>query len=210
MPSVLEVLDNESDRILERALEELVRSNEVHYADLGPELARQRLADLLALVNSSIAQRDLVPMIEYSTTVADERFDAGFDIREVQRAFHVLEEAIWERVVDTVEPATSRKRSGWWARCSAPAAMHSPASTCRAHVEAARHLARSRCVVPRRALTAPTRLSPRVTRRQLDADRARGELHQQLLRFGGVEWRREQEALRQVAALRCAADRAVR
>ncbi len=105
MPSVLEVLDNESDRILERALEELVRSNEVHYADLGPELARQRLADLLALVNSSIAQRDLVPMIEYSTTVADERFDAGFDIREVQRAFHVLEEAIWERVVDTVEPS---------------------------------------------------------------------------------------------------------
>lgn len=104
MPSVLDVLETDADGILDRAVDELVRSNEVHYTHLGPEAARERLAKLLALVTSSIAQRDLVPMIEHATAVADERFDAGFDIREVQRAFHVLEEAIWDRVVAAVAP----------------------------------------------------------------------------------------------------------
>lgn len=105
MSSVLEVLDNDADRIIAQALDELVGSNEVHYTDAGPDVARERLAELLALVTSSVAQRDLVPMIDHCTRVADERFDAGFDIREVQRAFHVLEEAIWARVVDAIEPA---------------------------------------------------------------------------------------------------------
>jgi hypothetical protein len=57
------------------------------------------LAELLALTVRTIVERDLVPMVDHSTQVARDRFEAGFDIGEVQCAFNVLEEAIWERIV---------------------------------------------------------------------------------------------------------------
>ena len=102
MLAVLDVLTNQAEVILDGSAQALQRSNERHYAQAGPDASRERLARLLELVGASIAQRDLVPMIDYATSVANERYDAGFDIREVQCAFHVLEEAIWERVVASV------------------------------------------------------------------------------------------------------------
>jgi hypothetical protein len=102
MVAVLEVLTSQTDAILDVGAQALQRSNERHYAEAGPEASRERLAGLLELVVASVAQRDLVPMIDYATAVANERFDAGFDIREVQCAFHVLEEAIWEQVIASV------------------------------------------------------------------------------------------------------------
>ncbi len=102
---MLDVLTNQTEVILDGAAHALQRSNELHYAQAGPEASRARLAGLLDLVLLSVTQRDLVPMIDYATSVANERFDAGFDIREVQCAFHVLEEAIWEQVVASVPHA---------------------------------------------------------------------------------------------------------
>jgi hypothetical protein len=50
-----------------------------------------------------VAYRTLDPSTEYADKVAEKRFNAGFDIAEVQTAFNVLEEAIW-RVVITQLP----------------------------------------------------------------------------------------------------------
>lgn len=102
MGSLLEVLKGQEKVIISASADALGRSYETHYVQHGAEASRERLARLLELVTMSVEQRDLVPMIDYATAVANERFDSGFDIREVQRAFHVLEEAIWERVVDEV------------------------------------------------------------------------------------------------------------
>lgn len=104
MTEVQDVLAAEADVIIDHAATALERSNERHYTRDGPEVARARLTQLLSLVTASIEQRDLVPMIDHATAVANDRFDAGFDIREVQCAFHVLEEAIWERVVELTPP----------------------------------------------------------------------------------------------------------
>lgn len=101
---VTEVLTNEGDAILDNAARALERSNLRHYAEAGPAASRERLGQLLTLVATCIRRRDLVPMIDHASHVANERFAAGFDIREVQTAFNVLEEAIWERVVDAIPP----------------------------------------------------------------------------------------------------------
>jgi hypothetical protein len=95
-----EVLTSQAEIILDESAEALQRSNAQHYAREGS--ARERLARLLDLVTVSVEHRDLVPMIDYATRVANERFDAGFDLREVQCAFHALEEVIWDRVVASV------------------------------------------------------------------------------------------------------------
>jgi hypothetical protein len=101
---VVELLVEEGDAIVAAASVALERSNLRHYAEAGPEESRQRLAQLLALVEESIRQRDLVPMVDHATQIAHERFAAGYDINEVQTAFNVLEEAIWERVIDATPP----------------------------------------------------------------------------------------------------------
>ncbi|MDQ1425434.1 MAG: hypothetical protein QOD72_2932 [Acidimicrobiaceae bacterium] len=101
---VIEVLTSEGDAILSSAVLALERSHLRHYTEAGPEATRERLGKLFALVVASITERDLVPMIDYANQIANDRFADGFDIREVQTAFNVLEEAIWDRVVDSIPP----------------------------------------------------------------------------------------------------------
>jgi hypothetical protein len=38
----------------------------------------------------AVAQRDLGPMVEYASSLADERFGAGFRLSEVQSAMNAL------------------------------------------------------------------------------------------------------------------------
>lgn len=102
MGAVSDLLRSQADVIVDESARALERSNEQHYAQDGAEASHDRFARLLELVTVSVEKRDLVPMIDYATQVANERFDAGFDIREVQRAFHLLEESIWENVVRSV------------------------------------------------------------------------------------------------------------
>ncbi|MDO8390929.1 MAG: hypothetical protein Q7V57_10600 [Actinomycetota bacterium] len=99
------VLDREADAIITEAAAALERSQQRHYAEAGPQAVRERMQLLLGLVRESVSTHDLVPIVEYSTRLAHERFDAGFDIREVLTAFNVLEETIWGKVLEAVPAA---------------------------------------------------------------------------------------------------------
>ncbi len=104
MVDVIEVLTQKGEVIVSAAATALDRSHVPHYAEAGPDTARDRLQRLLELVLECVTDRDLVPMTDHAAHVAKERFEAGYDIREVQTAFNVLEEAIWAEVVTAVPP----------------------------------------------------------------------------------------------------------
>jgi len=89
--------------VLDEAYAAIHRSHTSHYEAAGEQLTRERLADLFDLVVRAIADRDLAPVADYSEHVAEERFNSGFDILEVQLAFNALEGAMWRRVI-TSEP----------------------------------------------------------------------------------------------------------
>jgi hypothetical protein len=89
--------------VLDEAYAVIQHSHTSHYEAAGERLTRERLADLFDLVVRAIADRDLAPIAAYSEHVAEERFNAGFDILEVQLAFNALEGAMWRRVI-TAEP----------------------------------------------------------------------------------------------------------
>jgi hypothetical protein len=93
------VLNEAHDDCLQEALDAIGRAHLKHYEASGPELSRRRLEDLFDLVVECLAKKNLGPICEYAQRVAQERFDAGFDIAEVQSAFNVLEEAIWRLVL---------------------------------------------------------------------------------------------------------------
>ena len=44
-------------------------------------------------------ERNLGPMVAHAGTIAVERFNAGYDLWEVQTAFNVLEETLWQQVL---------------------------------------------------------------------------------------------------------------
>ena len=98
-----QLLEAEPD-ILDAAYSSLHGSHVTHYELAGEAFTRQALAELFRLVVTAIRTRDLAAISAYSEGIAVERFNAGYDISEVQMAFNSLEDAMWRRVV-SVEPA---------------------------------------------------------------------------------------------------------
>lgn len=96
------LFDKARSDVIDEAADTLGRSRPAHYDKAGEEFTRQRLTALYDLVVTAIRSRDLAPVSAFAERVASERFDAGFDIAEVQLAFNVLEGAMWRRVVADV------------------------------------------------------------------------------------------------------------
>ncbi len=97
-----EILASAKPQLLDEAFLALQRTHLAHYENAGELFTRQRLSNLYDLVVEAIRDRSLTHLIEASTQIAKERFEAGFDVSEVQAAFNDLEEAMWRRVVADV------------------------------------------------------------------------------------------------------------
>lgn len=102
----LEALLSEAEtEVLDAAYSSLHGSHVTHYELAGEEFTRQALTDLFRLVVSAIKTRDLASMSAYADGIAVARFNAGYDISEVQMAFNALEDAMWRRVVSAEPPS---------------------------------------------------------------------------------------------------------
>lgn len=75
-----------------------------HYRLAEETEVRRRLEALFDHLADSLGDHDLGPMLAYAESVAEERFNAGYDLSEVQTAFNALEESTWTRAVATLEP----------------------------------------------------------------------------------------------------------
>jgi hypothetical protein len=96
---LVDLLEKNSARIVEEATTALDRSRLTHYEGAGHVVSRERLEKLYQFTVQSIRQRSLAPVTDYMAEVANDRFHAGYAIREVQIAINVLEEAIWNHIV---------------------------------------------------------------------------------------------------------------
>jgi hypothetical protein len=99
-----EYLQKCSSEILEEATLAMERARLKHYERDGKEHVHARLKALLVLCIRGVKERNLGPMLAHADEVARERFNAGFDLWEIQTAFNVLEEAIWKRIVKDFPP----------------------------------------------------------------------------------------------------------
>ncbi len=98
-------LHNRSTDILNDAAAAMARAHVTHYEEAGTEHTQQRLKALLVLTVRAVKERNLGPMVAHADEIARERFNAGFDLWEVQTAFNVLEEAVWLRLLKELPPA---------------------------------------------------------------------------------------------------------
>ena len=97
-------LEQERGAIIETAEVSLARAHSQHYRAAGEIQVHRRLETLFDHLVDALAGRDLTPMITYAQKVAEERFDAGYDLSEVQIAFNALEEATWSRLIGGLQP----------------------------------------------------------------------------------------------------------
>lgn len=103
--SLVDLLTGKADEILRDADRLMDRSHVTHYEKAGPRVTHERLKHLYDLVVWAIAERQLEAVRAHAEEVAHQRFTAGFDLSEVQRAYNVLEEAIWNRVLQATPPS---------------------------------------------------------------------------------------------------------
>jgi hypothetical protein len=99
-----EFLRRHRSEIVDAAEAALIRLGVRHYQAAEEGEVLRRLDGLFDHVLDSLASRDLGSMVAYAESVAEERFNGGYDLSEVQTAFNVLEESIWTYAVGILEP----------------------------------------------------------------------------------------------------------
>lgn len=104
MTAPIGFLASQRARIVDTATATLQRLHAGHYGTLGSDELHGRVEALYDAVLATVARHDTTAMLAYAETLAHERFEAGYDLAEIQTAFNVLEEVVWSAVFDTLEP----------------------------------------------------------------------------------------------------------
>ena len=101
---VVMLLGGQREVILAEAARFLECSHLSSYEKAGPRVTAERLGHLYDLVITAVHDRRLDAVVAHAEEVARERYAAGYDLSEVQRAYNVLEEAIWNHLLASVAP----------------------------------------------------------------------------------------------------------
>ncbi len=99
-----QLLKESRTTIISEALQGLTRATLPHYKASNAEENSERLTKLFDLTQHCVETRTLIPIVEYSRSVARERYDDGFGLQEVHTAFNVLEEVIWRTITAQLQP----------------------------------------------------------------------------------------------------------
>jgi hypothetical protein len=101
---VIELLSKKESEIVDQATDAIIGSNLRHYENADPAQTRERVKTLCDLTLECMVGKSTMPMIKYADKIAQQRFVSGFSLREVQTAFNVLEESIWDRILNEMQP----------------------------------------------------------------------------------------------------------
>jgi hypothetical protein len=92
---ISELLDRFQNDIIDTAVNAMERTHLQHYERDGADRTRTRVSTLFSLAKKSVKEKNLSAMVSHAEQIATERYNAGYDLWEVQTAFNVLEETIW-------------------------------------------------------------------------------------------------------------------
>jgi hypothetical protein len=96
--TLLQILDANGTTIVDEATAALERASLPHYGAIGDHERRARIKALFEVVRTSVADRDMRPVVAYAETIATARHGQA-DIAEVQAAFNALEAVLWRHAI---------------------------------------------------------------------------------------------------------------
>jgi len=97
--TLVELLENSSEKVVKDSVETMRRVNVKHYSFNGPESLRKKIYLLYDHVFQSVIHKNVVPFVSYVQKMAAQRFESGFELQEVQTVLNVLEESLWREVL---------------------------------------------------------------------------------------------------------------
>ncbi|PID96064.1 MAG: hypothetical protein CSA84_06870 [Actinomycetales bacterium] len=100
---LIEALESRADSLVDEAVELLEHRLVPPYKHVEPEVLQQRLGKSMTTLITALKKRNPLPVIEHGKRVAHARFNAGYQLEEIQTAFNALEETIWQFLVDEVD-----------------------------------------------------------------------------------------------------------
>lgn len=112
MNNLIQLLKEKNNEVIVEATEALSRSHSSNNGSEKIEKIQQLLKKLYVLTLESIEEKNVAPMIEYVENIPRVRFSKGYDIYEVQLAFNILEETIWNRILGELSPIVFAKAIG--------------------------------------------------------------------------------------------------
>jgi hypothetical protein len=98
-------IHDRSNDIVAEAEQAVRRAHLKNYEKEEPDAVHQRLKALLVLTSRAVKERNLGPLVDHCARIARDRFSAGYDLWEVQTAFNVLEEVLWQKILRELPPA---------------------------------------------------------------------------------------------------------
>ena len=110
--SLTDTLVRDSETIINDALELLRCQHLRSYEKDGEPIVRQRMTRLFELLLRAVVERNSDTVAGYARTLGRERFAAGYELFEVQRAVNVFEETLWRHLRSLSEPAEFARSIG--------------------------------------------------------------------------------------------------
>ncbi len=107
--TLIQLLEKCNKEIILEANDALTRAPLKHYQKTGMEENKIRLQTLYDFILKSIKKNNLLEVIKYAEQIARKRFISSYEIHEVQTAFNVLEEVIWRKIIQKLQPADVTK-----------------------------------------------------------------------------------------------------
>jgi hypothetical protein len=95
-------LRERAEQMVSEAKASMQKARLQHYEKDGPPAMQKRLNALLDVTLDSLVRGRPDPIVDHVTRIAHERFDAGYDLLEVQTSLNVIEEALWRRILASV------------------------------------------------------------------------------------------------------------
>ena len=110
--NLITLLETKENEIIEEASQTLMCAHLKHYEVAGLEKNKQRLITLYNLTVQCVKNRHLSPVTAYAAKIAEERFLADYDLHEVQMLFNILEETLWNQIINNLPASTLAEALG--------------------------------------------------------------------------------------------------
>ncbi len=104
MKLLIDLLERSRETIVTESLEMIERvaskGGLKHYSFGGPETTKNKMDMLYVQITQSTKEKNLIPIVNYIEKIAEKRFESGFELQEVQVAINILEECIWQHILE--------------------------------------------------------------------------------------------------------------
>ena len=105
-PKLEEILTENEQGIIEKAAVNLGNYRLKNYEMAKLSEIEWWMGALFSALRESIKQKSMDPFLRYSENLGKLRAEKGFDLKEVQIAYNLLEEHTWEVVLERGDPKT--------------------------------------------------------------------------------------------------------